>query len=159
VKSNDSQKSTAASESEAQPEPEPEPCGSKSRAFTFLELLCVFFWFLLDGFWLLEWKFLTYAFSVVAIVTAFLMFWFIKKERVIVLVACADTCWLILNILWAVGDLSKIPQALLTAKIFFVIGGIFCFAAFCVSEARERLHFLVLSRLRILKFFQRTRMI
>jgi hypothetical protein len=90
---------------------------------------------------------------------AFVMFWFIKKERVIILVACADTCWLILNVLWAVGDLSKIPQALLTAKIFFAIGSLFCFIAFFASEVHERLYFLILSRLRILKFFQRARII
>lgn len=152
-------KLATASESEAQPEPEPDGRGSTARTYTILEILCVFFWFLLDGFWLLEWKHLTYVFSVIAIITAALMFWFIKKERVIVMVACADTCWLILNVFWAVGDLSKIPQALLTAKIFFGIGGLFCLVAFLVSEARLRLHFLILSRLRILKFFQRTRMI
>ena len=84
---------------------------------------------------------------------------YVVTAVVIILVACADTCWLILNILWAVGDLSKIPQALLTAKIFFAIGGLFCFIAFCLSEAGERLQFLILSRLRILKFFQRTRLI
>jgi hypothetical protein len=162
VNSNNSKKSTAASESEAQAEPESEPesrADSKTRAYTILEILCVFFWFLLDGFWLLEWKYLTYAFSVIAVATAFLMFRFIKKERVIVLVACADTSWLILNILWAIGDLSKIQQALFAAKILFLVGGIFCLIAFCASEASKRLHILVLSRLRILKFFERTRLV
>jgi hypothetical protein len=160
VNSNNSKKSTGASESEAQPEPEPESrADSKTRAYTILEILCVFVWFLLDGFWLLEWKYLTYAFSVIAVATALLMFRFIKKERVIVLVACADTSWLILNILWAIGDLSKIQQALFAAKILFLIGGIFCFIAFCASEASKRLHVLVLSRLRILKFFERTRVV
>jgi len=149
------------SESESEPEPEPEPLSKtqSQKTYTILEILCVLFWFLLDGFWLMEWKFLTYIFSVIAMVTAFVMFRFIKKERVLVLVACADTSWLILNILWAIGDLSKIPQALGGAKIFFAIGVIFCFIAFCFSEAGERLQFLILSRLRILKFFQRTRMI
>jgi hypothetical protein len=152
----------ASSETEAQPEPEPEPesrADSRARVYTILEILCVLFWFLLDGFWLLEWKILTYAFSVIAIATAFLMFRYIKKERVIVLVACADTSWLVLNILWAIGDLSKIHAALLLAKAFFLVGGIFCVVAFCASEASKRLHVLILSRLRILKFFERTRMI
>lgn len=124
-----------------------------------LEILCVLFWFLLDGFWLMEWKLLTYGFSVLALATAFAMFRFIKKERVIVLIACADTSWLILNILWAIGDLSKVHEALVVAKILFAIAGLFCLIAFGLSEAGERLHILVLSRLRILKFFERTRMI
>ena len=115
----------------------------------------MFFWFLLDGFWLLEWKFLTYLFSVIAIATAFLMFRFIKKERVIVLVACADTSWLLLNVLWAVGDLSQVQQALIAAKILFLVGGLFCLCAFWSSESSKRLHVLILSRMRILKFFQR----
>ena len=121
-----------------------------------LEILCVFFWFLLDGFWLMEWKFLTYGFSVIAIATAFLMFRFIKKERVIILIACADTSWLTLNILWAIDDLSKVHPALVAAKGLFLVGGLFCVLAFCASDSAKGLNALVLSRLRILKFFQRT---
>lgn len=83
------------------------------------------------------------------------MFRFIKRERVIVLVACADTSWLLLNVLWAVGDMSKIQQAILAAKILFLVGGFLCFIAFWASESHKRLHVLVLSRMRILKFFQR----
>ena len=85
-----------------------------------------------------------------------LMFRFIKRERVIVLIACADTSWLLLNILWAIGDLSKVHHALLVAKSLFLVGGLFCFWAYCATESSRRLHVLVLSRLRILKFFQKT---
>lgn len=105
---------------------------------------------------MLEWKFLTYAFSVIAIATAFLMFRFIKRERVIVLIACADTSWLLLNILWAIGDLSKIHEALLAAKALFLVGSLLCFVAFCASDSSKRLQILILSRLRILKFFERS---
>lgn len=129
---------------------------SDSKTYTVLEILCVFFWFLLDGFWLMEWKVLTYLFSVIAIGTALLMFRFIRHEKVIVLIACADTSWLILNVLWAIGDLSKVHPALVAAKALFLVGGFFCFLAFCATEARKRLHVLILSRLRILKFFERT---
>jgi len=129
---------------------------SESQIYTVLEILCVFFWFLLDGFWLMEWKLLTYGFSVIAMATALLMFQYIKRERVLVLIACADTSWLLLNILWAIGDLSKIHGALLAAKTLFLVGGLFCFMAFCATESSKRIHLLILSRLRILKFFQRT---
>jgi hypothetical protein len=129
---------------------------AKTKTYSTLEILCVFFWFLLDGFWLLEWKFLTYFFSVIALAVAASMFCFIKRERVIILVACADTSWLLLNVLWAVGDLSEIQQTLAAAKVLFLVGGLLCFAAFWVSEAHKRLGVLVLSRMRILKFFQRS---
>jgi len=125
-----------------------------AKTYTKLEILCVFFWFLLDGFWLLEWKLMTYAFSVFALVTAGLMFKFIKRERTIVLVACADTSWLLLNVLWAIGDLNKIPVALYSAKALFPVGGILCLAAFCTTEASRKLQVLILSRLRILKYFE-----
>lgn len=125
-----------------------------SKTYTTLELACVFLWFLLDGFWLMEWKTLTYVFSAFSIATALLMFRFIRRERVIVLIACADTSWLFLNVLWAIGDLSKVHPALVAAKALFFVGGGFCCAAFCATEARKRLHLLILSRLRILKFFE-----
>lgn len=159
MNSNESNKSDAAPSSELQSEPEPEPeprSPGESQTYTVLEILCVFFWFLLDGFWLMEWKLLTYAFSVIAIATALLMFRFIKRERVIILIACADTSWLLLNILWAIGDLSKVHEALVAAKALFLVGGFLCFLAFCASESTKRLNLLILSRLRILKFFQKT---
>lgn len=128
----------------------------RSKTYVMLEILCVFFWFLLDGFWLLEWKILTYGFSVIAIITAILMFFYIKRERVVVLIACADTTWLLLNILWAVGDLSHIEGAINTARILFFMGGLLCFIAFLSADVSKRMYVLVLSRLRILKFFERS---
>ena len=128
---------------------------SDSQIYSLLEIVCVFFWFLLDGFWLMEWKFLTYLFSALAIATAIPMFWFIKRDRVVVLVACADFCWLVLNVLWAVGDISKIDPAITAAKWLFLLGGLFCFAAFFCSDSHRRVHTLALSRLRVLKYFQR----
>ena len=121
-----------------------------------LEIICVFFWFLLDGFWLMEWKFLTYLFSALAIGIAVWMFGCIKRDRVVVLVACADFSWLLLNVLWAVGDLSKIDPALTAAKWLFLLGGLLCFFAFVVSDSHKRVHTLALSRLRVLKYFQRS---
>jgi hypothetical protein len=125
------------------------------KIYTLLEICCVLFWFLLDGFWLLEWKNLTYAFSVLAVLVAIAMFFFIKRERVIVLIACADTSWLVLNILWAMGDLSHLKPALAWAKILFGVGFGFCVLAFAVSGQAEKLSVLVLSRLRIIKHFER----
>ena len=126
---------------------------SNPQRYRFLEIICVFFWFLLDGFWLMEWKFPTYLFSVLAIAIA--MFRYIKRDRVVILVACADFSWLVLNVLWAVGDMSKIDPAITAAKWLFLLGGILCFAAFLVSDSHKRVHTLALSRLRVLKYFQR----
>ena len=128
---------------------------SKSQTYIVLEILCVFFWFLLDGFWLMEWKLLTHWSSAIAIALGCAMFFFIRKDKVVILVACADMCWLLFNVLWAVGDLEKIPKAVYAAKLLFLAGGLFCIAAFSVADARKRLQTLILSRLRIMKYFER----
>jgi hypothetical protein len=128
---------------------------NQEKTYTTLELLCVFFWFLLDGFWLLEWKATAYGFSVLSVAAAIGMFCFIKRDRAMILVACADTCWLLCNITWAVGDLSHIKPALTAAKWMFGVGFLLCCTAFAVTEHGQRLKTLVLSRLRIMKFFER----
>ena len=128
---------------------------SNTQKYRTLEIICVFFWFLLDGFWLMEWRIPTYLFSALAIAIAIWMFPYIKRNRVVILVACADFCWLVLNVLWAVGDMSKIEPALTAAKWLFLLGGLFCFAAFVLSDSHKRVHTLALSRLRVLKYFQR----
>ncbi len=126
-----------------------------SKTYTVLELLCVFFWFLLDGFWLMEWRVAAYAFSALALATAGLMFFFIKHELTLILVACADASWLLCNITWAIGDLSHLPSSLMAAKIIFFIGLALCLCAFYTTDSRKTLSTLILGRLRIMKFFER----
>ena len=128
---------------------------SSSKKYTFLEISCVFFWFLLDAAWLYEWRLVTYACSVIAVCLGLAMFAYIKHERVVVLVCCADTSWLFLNILWAVGDLSHVRAALTASKALVVVALIFCGLAFFASDAKSALSSLILSRLRIIKFFER----
>lgn len=122
--------------------------------YTVLELLCVFCWFVLDGFWLMEWTTMTYLFSAFAILFALVMFAYIKREPVIIIIALADTSWLVCNISWAIGDLSKIHSALILAKAIFFTGLGLCLLAFLVSGARIQLSELILSRLRIMKYFE-----
>lgn len=125
----------------------------RERRYAQLEIVCVLFWFLLDGFWLFEWKAATYGFSAVALAAAVAMLFHVKREKVVVLVACADFSWLLMNVAWAVGDLSKIPWALEFAKALFALGAMFCARAFVASDHSRRLSVLVLSRLRVLRWF------
>ena len=126
------------------------------KTYTILEILCVFLWFLLDGFWLMEWRTATYVFSGFAILAAIGMFFYVKRQRTIVLIACADTSWLILNILWAIGDLSHVKEATQIAKVLFGVGILFCVIAFASSDPGKKMSVLVLRRLRILKYFERS---
>jgi hypothetical protein len=107
----------------------------------------------LDGFWLLEVRLVTYLFSVLAAAFAISMFFYIARNKALILVACADSSWLACNILWAVGDLSHVPRALLAAKVMFFVGLLLCAAAYQASEPGQRLSALVLSRLRVMKYF------
>jgi hypothetical protein len=107
----------------------------------------------LDGFWLLESRLITYLFSVLALTFAVMMFFYIERNKALILVACADSCWLACNVLWAVGDLSHVAKALLAAKVLFFVGLGLCAAAYQASEPARRLSALVLSRLRIMKYF------
>src|SRR5690242_2743645 len=117
---------------------------NQSDRYTVLELLCVFCWFVLDGFWLLELRLVTYLFSVLAVVFAVAMFFYIERNTALILVACADSSWLACNVLWAIGDLSHVARALLLAKLMFVIGLGFCAAAYQASDPAKRLSALVL---------------
>jgi hypothetical protein len=126
----------------------------RKEMFSAVELLCVFFWFLLDGFWLMEWRVLTYAFSILALGAAGMMFLFINRQRAVVFVTCADTSWLLCNVSWAVGDLAHVPAAIRIAKALFLVGLFFCACAFHSADKRGFLS-LVLSRMRIISLFER----
>lgn len=127
----------------------------RAKIYTIAEILCVFCWFVLDGFWLFENRFWTYVFSFPAVIAAIVMFKFIKPEACVLLVACADTCWLLFNIFWAIGDMEHLKVFLLLSKHLFVWGLVFCGMAFYLTDARKKLSVLLLSRLRIMKFFEK----
>lgn len=124
----------------------------REKTYTTFELLCVFSWFLLDGLWLMEWKWPTYLFAVVSFVMAAMMFVYIRHERTVVLITCADVSWLMSNTLWAIGDLEKSTRFLTTAKFSFLIGLGFCVAAFAASGKHRSLG-IVLGRMRIIRYF------
>ena len=125
---------------------------AREQEYSTFELLCVFSWFLLDGFWLMEWKWLTYIFAVVSFAMAEMMFVCIKHERTVVLITCADVSWLLSNTLWAIGDLEKSTRFLTVAKFSFLIGLGFCVAAF-TSSGKHRSLGIVLGRMRIIRYF------
>jgi hypothetical protein len=121
------------------------------KLYNRLEVLCVFFWFLLDGFWLMEWQTLTYVFSALALATGLLMLKYVERKTVVILVTGADLSWLIVNIMWAIGDLGHRHDFITLAKWGFLVGGLFCAAAISCSDAHQA---ITLSRIRILNLFR-----
>lgn len=108
-------------------------------------------WFLLDGGWLMGWRFLSYPFIAFAIAAAIARFIWLEEGRVALLVASAECAWLAMNAFWVIGDFEKIAWCITVAKICLVAGLILLGASFAVSreEIRERL-FRPLRRLRLM---------
>lgn len=116
-----------------------------------LETLAVFFWFMLDGCWLMEWRWETYLFSVLSISVFVIALCYVRGESVVWFVALADLCWLLCNVAWAIGDLEKWPLAVLIAKWLFLAGLICCAFAFLSSGKLD----IVLRRMRLLNWLQK----
>jgi hypothetical protein len=124
------------------------------RTYARVELGCVFCWFLLDGFWLMEWKNLTYLFSGLSIPFAVMLLIGAKREPGVILVTIADVLWLACNVLWAVADLEKLPKILTLAKFsFFTALGLWL-VALAITEPAKRAGSLILRRMRVLKMFE-----
>lgn len=129
----------------------------REKKLALFETTCVVFWLLLDGFWLMQWHFLTYFSSAIAVIAGICIFFYVEKRVVPILIACADSSWLVMNILWAVGDLPDpdIVWCLTLSKIFFGLAVLFFVIAFFKSEAKTRTVNLLLRRLRLLRWFQK----
>ena len=123
----------------------------KAEKLAVLEILCVFFWFLFDGFWLMEWVGLTYTGSLISFSLAVAIFFYLEREIVSMLIAVVDTFWLLMNIFWIVADFSKLDWALEAAKISFLIGTSVFILAFIISASGKKFVQLLLRRLRVLK--------
>lgn len=123
----------------------------EAEKLAVLEILCVFFWFLFDGFWLMEWMRLTYAGSLISFSLDMAIFFYLEREILAILIAVVDTFWLLMNIFWIVADFSKLDWALEAAKISFWIGTFIFIIAFVISASGRQFVQLVLRRLRVLK--------
>ena len=127
--------------------------GDREKKLAFFETTCVVFWILLDGFWLMQWEFVTYFTSTLAIAAAIPIFFYLEKKTIAYLVCCADSCWLIMNILWAMGDFPDpdIEWCLTASKVLFGVAMLFFVIAFFISETKRVVLNLLLRRLRILR--------
>ena len=123
----------------------------RAEKLTLLELLCVFFWFLFDGFWLMEWAWATYIGSFISLVLAVAIFFYIERELVAILISVVDTFWLIVNTFWAIFDFTKIGWTHDVAKVSFWLGAVLFVLAFIVGKPGKKVFQMVLLRFRIFK--------
>jgi len=125
----------------------------QSQKLTVLELFCVFFWFMFDGFWLMEWMWPTYICSFISFSLAVKIFFYIDRTPLSILIAVVDTMWLSMNICWIVGDFSGTQWLISVAKVSFWLGATIFTLALLLSKSGQSLS-LVLRRLRVLRFFR-----
>ena len=107
-------------------------------------------WFILDGSWLMNWRWLAYPVMVIAVASALARFIWLEKERVAIHVAASECAWLAMNAFWIVGDFEKIPWCITAAKIFLVLGLLILAKAYLLS--RDRVQNLILRPIRRLRF-------
>lgn len=119
---------------------------------TFWEATCILFWLLLDGFWLLEYRYLTYLCSGVAIIAALIILveWGHKLE--FYLIASADLLWLIMNVLWISYDFYELKLFKTAAIVIFWIAVSLFIIAFNRSNFANA---TLLVRFRVLNFFRK----
>jgi hypothetical protein len=122
----------------------------RAEKIAVLELLCVFFWYLFDGFWLMEWPWATYIGSAVSISLAVAIFFYIERIPVVIIIAIVDTLWLLVNTLWAISDFTMTEWTLDLSKIFFWLGVVLFICAIIISQPGRKFK-NVLLRMKIIK--------
>lgn len=118
-----------------------------------IEVVCGVLWMLSDGSWLMQWQIVNLVAGILAIVCAVAIFFYQERRLVPMLVCCAGTCWLLMNVLWSVGDMAepKIESFISTAQIMFFAALFFMAAAFMASKRGQDISHLVLRRVRLLR--------
>ena len=79
-------------------------------------------WFLMDGFWMLNLALPAKAMVLPTLVVNFLVFRYTSRSFSAYAVVAAMNSWLVMNILWMVGDLDKDPAPLVAARAMFGLG-------------------------------------
>lgn len=108
--------------------------GGRAAAATPLarfELVAGIAWFISDGSWLMLWRWPCYITGVLAVAAAIAVFFF-QEERSLpaVLVAVADTSWLLFNIAWSFGEIAGAGWLVEVGKYLFFLGAALFVAAF-----------------------------
>lgn len=92
------------------------------KKLVFCETWGSLFWFLTDACWLFEWKVALFVFALPTIAFNILVFKFIKRTWANIWVTTGMNAWVVMNILWAWGDLDNLPQLVSWAKVFCILG-------------------------------------
>jgi hypothetical protein len=79
-------------------------------------------WFVMDGFWMLNLALPAKAMVLPTLVVNLLAFRFAKRSFSHMAVVAAMNSWLVMNILWMLGDLARDPRPIAVARVMFALG-------------------------------------
>jgi hypothetical protein len=79
-------------------------------------------WFIMDGFWMLNYPLPAKAMAFPTLVVNLLVFRYTKRSFGQIAVVGAMNSWLLMNISWMLSDLDKDPRLLTTARVMFGVG-------------------------------------
>jgi len=117
----------------------------------FLEMLYSVSWFLLDICWLFKLDPATYLFSSMAVIGNLCAYNYQERKAVPLLVAGAESSWLLMNVFWIRQDLAGPEWCLIMAKTFIALGLLQLAAALLLSSSKEKVLELLTRPFRRLK--------
>lgn len=126
---------------------------TKEDRLVRLEVACGVLWLLSDGTWLMGWQVANLISGIGAIICAAVIFSHVERKPVPLLVTSASTCWLLMNVLWSVGDMAqpKIDEFILSAQVLFFTAIACMLCAFWRSDASNDVSQMILRRVRIFR--------
>jgi hypothetical protein len=93
-------------------------------------------WFVMDGFWMLNQALPAKAMVLPTLAVNLFVFRFTKRTFGQMAVVAAMNSWLVMNILWMLGDLAGDRRPIAVARVFFVLGIVLLGAAVGWSATR-----------------------
>jgi hypothetical protein len=107
-------------------------------------------WFFADAFWLMGWGLLSTAFFVPTLLTGIVIV-ATEKRRTVLLINLAIFCWILMNGLWMVSDVYKLPELVFWARSFFGLGALLVVVTLVISESASE----TFSHFRRFRFFSK----
>src|SRR3712207_1971610 len=89
--------------------PMSEPIGSHVDRLAMVETIGSVLWFFMDGFWMLSLPFAAKSMVAPTLAVNLLVFRYTRRSLSQFAIASAMNSWLLMNILWMLGDLEKDP--------------------------------------------------
>lgn len=91
---------------------------SQESKWAFCEMAGSICWFVMDSFWMEGSSSWVGIFAFPAVLFSLVAFLFIPKELSQILITLAMSCWLFMNLSWAINDLHQLSFFLSLAKVF-----------------------------------------